>query len=589
MGKTISFGGLAVRAASAVKNTAGVTTSATMSNLAKDAGAIDFDDLVFAAGKKKNALMTDIVNDLKDDGQSFVVGDSPHIQAFEFFAIVADKALKSSDFKEGGLKDSNGNNLSGQLHKLSDTNYGGRLTGDNGTGDPFNRGKIGDISGSGMNNDPIAIQAFGRTSNNNTYGNVEVRYDNNNGFGAGSSGNGEGATRFLDGNESIKFTLNKSAGVDQAIQKVSFTVTNTGGNNAKVGLSFGDGLLKGYETSGPNKGKPIYAADFFEIPDVKNGDMIEIDFALQTIKINGVAQVETMATKKFFADFIASGHDAISIGATSGRFSIGDLSIDRMDDPMDDPKTWLSLDAFAGRESPLPGVDPNKTYVYAYLDQDNDNILDGNEAAEELASISNGVLRDSDGSTDANPLQGAGNSTGSKNSDLLDIYIRGQADANSPSGHQDARLKVAASGTNGSFSMSIDTAAPADVVIPGGPNGSPADINPGSGNYGDEGATSGAKFINDGELVGFVLKANDASKGVVSYANGFDTTPATMNDIIIRLYSDDTLIETINHDVTGAPGSIMFSDDAGKLFNRVEVEAGAGVRFNLTDADFLLV
>ena len=127
--------------------------------------------------------------------------------------------------------------------------------------------------------------------------------------------------------------------------------------------------------------------------------------------------------------------------------------------------------------------------------------------------------------------------------------------------------------------MSIDTAAPADVVIPGGPNGSPADINPGSGNYGDEGATSGAKFINDGELVGFVLKANDASKGVVSYENGFDATPATMNDIIIRLYSDDTLLETINHDVTGAPGSmgsIMFSDDAGRLFNRVEVEAGAG-------------
>jgi hypothetical protein len=247
----------------------------------------------------------------------------------------------------------------------------------------------------------------------------------------------------------------------------------------------------------------------------------------------------------------------------------------------------------------VPGEINNEQHTHAYLDLDGDNVLD----AAELPTIEKLALNNADsaGDGDPNPLQGDGNA-GPRN-DLMDFYFRGIKDTLAASGHQygDARFQ-AVGADGGAFSLGIDTATPADVLTPGGPNGSPADVAQGTGNLGDE---SGGAFINTGEVVGVVLKSGLAATALrIQYANATDLTPATSADIIVRLYQGGTLIETVTHDIantdTTTPGSAEFvvADNFGQSFDRVEIQAAgsstgpgvtdAGARFALTDIDFAI-
>jgi hypothetical protein len=66
----------------------------------------------------------------------------------------------------------------------------------------------------------------------------------------------------------------------------------------------------------------------------------------------------------------------------------------------------------------------------------------------------------------------------------------------------------------------------------------------------------------------------------------------------VRLYQGSTLIEEIEHDITGGDGSFTVSDNFGGFFDRMEIQAAggmdgietvdAGASFVLTDLDFRL-
>jgi hypothetical protein len=154
--------------------------------------------------------------------------------------------------------------------------------------------------------------------------------------------------------------------------------------------------------------------------------------------------------------------------------------------------------------------------------------------------------------------------------------------------------------------VSVDTARDSADITPGGPNGSPADIDPGSRTFRDLPAT----YVDHGEILGFVLKSAPAAAAKITYGDGVDFTPGTAADIIVRLYDGATLLETINWDITatglpnaaansGEANSFIVQDNLGQAFNRIEIQAAGamngvnvadeGARFVLTDLDFLLI
>lgn len=490
----------------------------------------------------------------------------------------------------------------------------------------------------GNANDAVIITAHGR-QNNGTVGLLDgsapvegggeaddgalTGAGFNNAWGFGVDNGPESGTRWLNDGDALGFRINQDG---KGLAKVSFTAnvrdsngndTQDAGDVADIYLDFdGTIIASGGYTAGQNAANLDFS---IALKGVKHGQAVVIDFDLGTITVGGVMLTDAGivagqqgSIAAFFAAFNSGEQNAITIGGgpnrDAGAFSIQDLALETIavaPEAIPDFEAGipvLSLDSFSrpgGNPSPVPGELNNEQHIHAYLDADGDNVLDAGELPTiEKLSLNN---TDSSGDGDPNPLQGDGNA-GPRN-DLLDFYFRGIKDTLAPSGHQYGDGRFQAKGADGgAFSLGIDSASPADVPTAGGPNGSPADVAPGTGNLGDE---SGGRFINTGEVVGVVLKSALAATALrIQYADATDLTPATASDIIVRLYQGDMLIETVTHDIantdslTPGNGAFVVADNFGQVFDRVEIQAAgsstgvgvtdAGARFALTDLDFAI-
>jgi hypothetical protein len=469
-------------------------------------------------------------------------------------------------------------------HNIADSNGGTRLT---------------NTSGIDRSDDPVTISGHGKLNNAKLTGDVLdgwVSFSNDLGFGLiNGSGwdTGGNATRLNDG-DSVTFDVADGS----VLSFVSFTVSVLNGGSANVVLD-SDGRTIA-DTNGDLQGGFVQDASAGELDlgVLDHGAKIEIDYALAKIFIDGV---EVGAVGGFFSEALANGGDKVTFGSKVGNnigWSVDDLVLTVADAPDPGPGLGvLSLDLFrTGDGDPAPaGLVDN--HLYAYLDADENNAMDAAEAvdAENLGNLGlgNPPSEDPSGDGDDNPLQGMPAST-----DWLDMYALGWANSAAASGHQIGEHVVEnwTGPSAGTFALGIHTGREPAIVTPGGPNGSPADIERDT-DFTYQGGGLGPQ-MELGEVLGFVLKTYSGLSATITYGNAEDFTPTDDADIIVRLYQDSTLIETIEHDITGADGSFTVADDLGAAFNRMEIQAAggmdgivlvdAGARFTLTDLDIVL-
>jgi hypothetical protein len=463
-------------------------------------------------------------------------------------------------------------------HNLADMGGGTRLT---------------NTSAIDRSNDPVTISGHGKLNGARLTGDVSdgwVTFSNDIGFGFvnGSgwdlSGN---ATRLNDG-DSITFDV-----ADTTVLKfVSFTVKVLGSASTHVVLDSDARTIA--DTNGTLQGGFVQDASAGELDLglLAHGTQVEIDYELGRILINGS---EVGDTGGFFAEFLANGADRVTFGSLVGNVDDLVLSVGADGPDIVPGAGVLSLDLFRATESdPAPGGLLER-HLYAYLDADENNAMDGAEAAdaENLGQMREGYEAYDDPANDGddNPVQGAPSTT-----DWLDMYAFGWANTQVEAGHQYGEHVVGnwTLGGAGRFALGVNTARDSAEVSTGGANGSPADIETGPDTYSD-GAPAA---VDRGEVLGFVLKTSSALSATITYGNAADLTPEDPVDIIVRLYQGSTLIEEIEHDITGGDGSFTVSDNFGGFFDRMEIQAAggmdgietvdAGASFVLTDLDFRL-
>jgi VCBS repeat-containing protein len=149
----------------------------------------------------------------------------------------------------------------------------------------------------GSDSDPVLVSGNG--------GNGAVTFDNN-GFGVDENGNNI-TDSYVNGGESVTFQLTGAF----KLTAVSFTVNVNGTTGQDVTIDVDGDISGGYS---------------FGL--VADGITVEIDFANQSIKVNGVEQNPSWKAD-FFADAAATP-DTITIGSTSANgFAIQDLQLHR--------------------------------------------------------------------------------------------------------------------------------------------------------------------------------------------------------------------------------------------------------------------
>jgi hypothetical protein len=523
----------------------------------------------------------------------------------------------------------------GAVNTTGDLRVGSGVTGHN-IADILGGGRLGDVSNLDQTNDVVLVGGFARVSNtavgeavvyDQTPGvnhGAFVSFTNATGFGLvnrnGWDLNGN-ATRLNDG-DSVDFNI----AIGNILSKVSFTVNtlNGAGSSAEVILD-SDGQV--IVMNGANFAQQNSSGEL-SLGALLHGTAVEVDYDAQTILING--SLFTGSTTSFFGAFVENGLNNITFGskvvntAPVGGVAVNGWSVDDLvlsfivDDGGAGPGgtgAVLSFDWFTAGSDPAPTGLLNGR-MYAYLDEDANNTLDASEVAtaRDMGLMRPGVGRDDPGAVgDDNPIIGAGGvqwlemyALGMKNPTLaIPVPIVSGAQYGEHIGGNVATI----AGDGSRFALSVHSHRHPAVVTPGGENGGPAEIDV------DRQSTIGEdptpNYINHGEILGFSLIAKNiggtpsfANSAKITFAKGADLTPATTADIIVRLYNDSLLLETITYDITGTiaseqSGSFTVHDSLFQNFNRMEIEAAgsmngvlvadAGARFVVTDLDFFLV
>jgi hypothetical protein len=459
--------------------------------------------------------------------------------------------------------------------------------------------RLNNVSGIDRSNDPVVMSGHGKLTNGALTGDVTdgwVTFSNDIGFGFINNSGWDihgNATRLNDG-DSITFDV----ATGTVLKLVSFTVKVLGAGSTHVVLDSDSRTIR--DTNGPLQDGFVQDASAGELDLglLAHGTKVAIDFELSKIEIDGT---EFTGADDFFAEFMANGGDKVTFGSLVGNmtgWSVDDLVLS-VGDEEPDPTPGLGVLSFdffrAGDGDPAAGS-LSTGRLYAYFDADENNAMNAAEAAdaEDFGPLQLGY-EDSDdpsGDGDDNPVQGAPNPT-----DWLDLYAFGWANTQAESGHQYGEHIAGnwTAGGGGRFALGVNTARDSGEITAGGPNGSPDDVETGDETYADGAATP---HLARGEVLGFVLKASSALSATIVYGDATDLTPVDPVDIIVRLYNGATLIEEIEHDITGASGSFTVADNFGAAFNRMEIQAAggmdgivladAGARFVLTDLDFAL-
>jgi len=527
------------------------------------------------------------------------------------------------------------------VNTTGDLRVGNGVTAQN-IADLIGGGRIGDVSNLDQTNDAVAVGGFARVSNTAVgeaaFDNLVagqnagafVTFSNALGFGLVNRGgwdiNGN-ATRLNDG-DSVDLTV--AAG--QILTDVSFTVRVNGaaGATAEIFLDSDGQTIR----TGTTLGSFVQdgSAGELSLGFLAEGAKVVVDYDDQTITINGVAFVGDALS--FFSTFVDNGIANVTFGSkvvnasgTGTQAAVGWSADDvvltfQADDGGAGPgiaTAWLSFDWFGLGDAAPTGLLAGR--MYAYYDADGDNTLGASEVAgaRNMGQMRTGnTLTDDPGDAlllpalrDDNPIQGAGGMQ------WLEMYAIGAKNPAFPTGlpivsgaqygeHIGANV-VTGAGPDGRFSLAVNTARnPADIT-PGGPNGGPLDIDPSQiGTLRD----LGPQYVNNGEILGFSLinnavgAASFATGAKISFAQGADLTPSTNADIIVRLYNNTVLLETVTYNITGTEASeqsgfFLVADNLGQNFNRMEIEAAgsmdginvadAGARFVVTDVDIFII
>ncbi|MBK1657560.1 hypothetical protein [Paracraurococcus ruber] len=602
--------------------------------------AVDFTGAVSGTGQQVDSIASndDFATRLLSGGTYDYTG-SEWQQLLAFYGTATQQAALGINLANGvDTGDLNAVNTTGDLR------VGSGVLAQN-LADLIGGGRIGDISNLNQANDITAISGYGRTGTTavgnalfdnlvpGQTGGAFVTFSNDLGFGLINRSGwdiGGNATRLNDG-DSVNFNVAGPTS-DKMLVSAAFTVRVLNGGSAEVFLD-SDGRTIKYASGAFSQDG---SAGELSLGVLADGAKVAIDYDLQTITINNIA-FNGPGQAAFFSQFVINGMDDVTFGskvvnasgtgttATVG-WSVDDLVLGTVTKVTPPPTPGLGVLSFDWFDSNAPFLDPAPSTLldkrfYAYFDANGNNKID---APTETATAQNmGQMRTGNAATDDpgdpgddNPIQGAGTVK------WLEMYALGAknpAMANGqpiPSGYQYGEhiggdvTKTIADSSGARFELSVNSARNPAEITPDGTDGGPLDVDPGqTGTLRD----LGPGFINNGEILGFSLVKNAvgaasfASQAVITYGKGVDLTPGSDADIIVRLYNNSTLIETITKNIVNtvdAAGSyesdtFTVADNLLQTFNRIEIEAAgsmngivaadAGAKFVITDLDFFLV
>jgi hypothetical protein len=413
--------------------------------------------------------------------------------------------------------------------------------------------------------DPVLVTAHGRINNDAVGALVGVNrvwFGDSRGFGVDNGP--ESGGRNLNSGDSVTFTLTGGFAID-TVSFVVNAVDGGGGATASADVALdvdGDVVDTGAykaDATAANVDAPLVLAG------LADETLVEIDFDVQVLKVGGAVRTGA-AVDAFFAKHAASFLDAVTIGGTTGNgFAARDLVIGR---------TTIASPA----SDAVISFERNASGANRGFDATLDLAKNGSTDFREELSAGWGAWNSSLFSA-ANDLDGDGKSTTLSGTgaplDILNVVTLGQTRAASPTGHVVGQLKF-------DKGLVIDSAAPAAKLDDGTSLG---------GNYGDEGATSGANDFNGGEVIRFGL------------GEGFDGTRALLDfhyvlgshegfDVKVRLLSDGAVIENVLIDLDDGAGLVdrAARDPFGQTFDTIEVQAlarrvGTGANPDLALAD----
>lgn len=176
--------------------------------------------------------------------------------------------------------------------------------------------------------DPVKITAHGRLSSTSV-GNMapDGRLAMSNSWGVGLDNGVESSGRFLNGGDSITWTLNAAAGVPQKLTALSFVVDMNGGTGpTEIAFDFdGNVLSSGSYAASQNAAQAETALRLA----ANGGDTVSINFEVKALTVNGTVRTGA-AVDAFFAAYDTSPQNTVTIGGIgSAGFSVRDLTLDR--------------------------------------------------------------------------------------------------------------------------------------------------------------------------------------------------------------------------------------------------------------------
>jgi hypothetical protein len=452
--------------------------------------------------------------------------------------------------------------------KIADMGYGGRTL---------------DIGAENGADDIVRITSHGLTNNNDlgslttAHGGVSFHGDAA-GFGVDNAP--ESGGRWINTADSIDFAVQSWMGQNQAIKTFSFTVDVNGTGSRNLLIDF-DGNVA-VETN-PLQNVQLVGAmatrtqqDAFLLGAFNDGDTVTLNFDAKTLTVNGVTSALSAAITDAFE---AAGVDNVTIGAerTDGLgFSLANVAIGTVDSFLDDgaggleTADTLSLVWLSQAAGPW---NSNSAWLWTTL-------------TESGGSPENLVLASrNSGGTMADTMSGPDDTVLGRivlDNAHLSMTAFGEfrtAVANDFADGFGHMVGEFFGGPGPSSGIAVDTANGAANPDDGSPRN--------TRNYG--GPSSG--HMENGEFIRFDL-GGGRSAGKAEFALNFvsDTNDTVETDVVVRLFLDGELIETIFADLD-EDGALAVDDNLGQAFDRVEIGtvARSGVAMRIVDADFWLV
>lgn len=485
-------------------------------------------------------------------------GTQAQIDAFNAVNVNDINIFDGIDTAAAGQVNSTGDLRVGEgvsAYNIADLN-GGRLVDTTGTlddsDDPFT---ITGLARSGPGKLDTATMEAADTGN-------RIMFSDGVGFGViGNAGfdPGGNASRLNNG-ESINFEVKQG----KQLLMASFTVRVNGAETAVIIDSDGATID---DTNGDLQGGFVQddSAGELNLGVLADGTKVTINYENETIWIDGNAFVGDLGDiVAFFDAFQAAGSNDLTIGSVVDN-AVGWSADDLVLAADVVPDTIPSLPTANGVVSFRYTSSASTADLDATLDIGSNGSIDAFETLATSFGGGGALVGDADGDSNKSELKGTNDPF-----DILTLVTIGQQDPNAPQGHQTGTL-------DRSLGIGIDTGAAGANLADGSSLG---------GNYGDEGA-GGVNHLQNGEFVRFDLGANfeGVSSQIVFSSNGLITRDGA--DVVVRLLNTaGGLVDQVALDLDLGLTQVV---SGGDVFDKVEIEALAGVQVAVADVDIDVV